>query len=412
MQFLDKAGVRNLKKYIDEQAGEVIIGTQTTTTGNWVGVSRLATASDLKSGYRFTYWLPYNGSGNATLTLTFQDNTTKTIDLYYSGSSRLTTHIGAGNKIDFVYLENANVAGTLYTGAWIDKGYYTTDTYTQLSYYESKYIYSANAPLYRYKLCGYRDGRIVPLVTTNQTSTTIVSKAPTTIGIDPGKGIVYYNTTANITNTSTPLGAQTINNERAISLATYTFNTDVPTYCDIYLKGTYVDGLFTLDTTSNTSWYVYAPSNSTSEAYNAVFTEGSYYIFVGPSYSTVNYFELKIENPLYIFEGGKLIPVAYKDYNTIINNNAYVTSAALNDLNDRLETVESSLEDYVTAEDYSVIEEVVRDNYTKQEADVKFATLDDINGLMSAIANALNASCAITESPGGNRTYTFTLNQG
>ena len=55
MQFLDKAGVRNLKKYIDEQAGEVIIGTQTTTTGNWVGVSRLATASDLKSGYRFTY---------------------------------------------------------------------------------------------------------------------------------------------------------------------------------------------------------------------------------------------------------------------------------------------------------------------------------------------------------------------
>lgn len=34
MQFLDKAGVRNLKKYIDEQAGETILGTQTAKTGS------------------------------------------------------------------------------------------------------------------------------------------------------------------------------------------------------------------------------------------------------------------------------------------------------------------------------------------------------------------------------------------
>ena len=108
--------------------GEFIIGTQTAATGTWTGVSSLATASDLTSGYRFTYWLPYAGSGNATLTLTFVDGTTKTFNLYSRGGSRLTTHFPAGSKIDFVYLEGISIAGsaTKYTGAWPDAYYDTT----------------------------------------------------------------------------------------------------------------------------------------------------------------------------------------------------------------------------------------------------------------------------------------------
>ena len=108
--------------------GELIMGTQTAATGSWTGVSRLATASDMISGYRFTYWLPYAGSGNATLTLTFEDNTTKTINLYVRGGIRLTTHFPAGSKIDFVYLESVSVAGstTKYTGAWPEAYYDTT----------------------------------------------------------------------------------------------------------------------------------------------------------------------------------------------------------------------------------------------------------------------------------------------
>ena len=108
--------------------GELILGTQTAATGSWTGVSSLATASDMTSGYRFTYWLPYAGSGNATLTLTFGDGTTKTFNLYLRGASRLTTHFPAGSKIDFVYLESVSVAGssTKYTGAWPDAYYDTT----------------------------------------------------------------------------------------------------------------------------------------------------------------------------------------------------------------------------------------------------------------------------------------------
>ena len=138
--------------------GETIVGTQTAATGTWTGVSTLATASDLISGYRFTYWLPYAGSGNATLRLTFQDGTTKDIVPYIYNNTRLTTHIGAGCSIDFVYLENANVNGTRYTGAWVCKNYEADSYDRNWSNYERRFIYSTATPLYRYKICGYNGG--------------------------------------------------------------------------------------------------------------------------------------------------------------------------------------------------------------------------------------------------------------
>lgn len=93
-----------------------------------------------------------------------------------------------------------------------------------------------------------------------------------------------------------------------------------------------------------------------------------------------------------------------------VDNNALVTSAALNDLNDRLIVVESiNPDDFVTTEEYSVSENVDRDNYTKQESDAKFATLDDIEKILTVLANALNATYSITQNANG-RSYTFTIN--
>lgn len=93
-----------------------------------------------------------------------------------------------------------------------------------------------------------------------------------------------------------------------------------------------------------------------------------------------------------------------------VEDNAYVTSAALNDLNDRLIVVESiNPDDFVTTEEYSVSENVDRDNYTKQESDAKFATLDDIEKILTVLANALNATYSITQNANG-RSYTFTIN--
>ena len=59
-----------------------------------------------------------------------------------------------------------------------------------------------------------------------------------------------------------------------------------------------------------------------------------------------------------------------------LDDNALVTSSALNDINDRLIIVESEAANHVTTEEYSVIESVVRDTYTKQEIDTMLADID------------------------------------
>ena len=300
--------------YEPSEIGEVIIGTQEAATGSWTGNSRLATATDFKSGYRFTYWLPYAGSGNATLTLTFKDGTTKAINLYYKGASRLTTHISAGNKIDFLYLENANVNGTQYTGAWIDPGYQDGNNYERLlSTYERRFIYSASAPLYRYKICGYNEGKLVPLTITNQASSSRIDKTPVSFGIDPKMGLVYYSTTTNVTSVSTVIAASVLYNELPTTNGTYNFNDSLPIYRDVFLKGEIrSDGLFYLDTTTHKSWYVFAPNRPSDGAYNSVFVEGCYYMYVGPTYSSANYMQFKYNNPVFQFLNGRLVPLDTK----------------------------------------------------------------------------------------------------
>lgn len=107
---------------------EFIIGTQTAATGSWTGVS---IDSELYDGKQISYWLPFNGSGNATLNLTLAGGTTTgAVNCYYGGTSRLTTHYGAGNIIRLVYRKNVNIGGTTYTGWWADANYVDGNTYT------------------------------------------------------------------------------------------------------------------------------------------------------------------------------------------------------------------------------------------------------------------------------------------
>ena len=100
---------------------EVIVGTQTASTGAWTGV---ASFSSLQDGQQIVYWLPYAGSGSATLNLTLANGTTTGAkNCYYSGATRLSTHYAAGNAIHLTYRVNANVNGTSYTGWWADANY-------------------------------------------------------------------------------------------------------------------------------------------------------------------------------------------------------------------------------------------------------------------------------------------------
>ena len=115
---------------------EVIVGTQTAATGAWTGV---ASFSSLQDGQQIVYWLPYAGSGNATLNLTLSNGTTTGAkNCYYSGATRITTHYAAGNAIHLTYRVNANVNGSYYTGWWADANYNTnSDTYDRIRFNNS-----------------------------------------------------------------------------------------------------------------------------------------------------------------------------------------------------------------------------------------------------------------------------------
>lgn len=132
---------------------EVVVGTQTAATGSWTGVAGF---SSLKDGQQIVYWLPYAGSGSASLNLTLSNGTkTGAIPCYYSGSTRITTHYPAGNAIHLTYRVNANVSGTNYTGWWADANW-NSDTTDRIKMYNS--IIAASAITTGYLIVGTSTG--------------------------------------------------------------------------------------------------------------------------------------------------------------------------------------------------------------------------------------------------------------
>jgi len=95
---------------------EFIVGTQTESTGAWTGVT---TDSELYDGKHIIYFLPFAGSGNATLNLTLNNGTkTGAKNCYYNSTSRLTTHFGAHSQIYLVYHKSLKIDDDNYEGWW------------------------------------------------------------------------------------------------------------------------------------------------------------------------------------------------------------------------------------------------------------------------------------------------------
>lgn len=109
-----------------------IIGTQTAATGSWTGV---APFSSLTDGQKITYWLPYAGSGNATLNLTLSTGSaTGAKNCYYGGTTRITTHYPAGSAVRLIYQSAAKVGSSTYEGWWADANYDSGNTYDRVRY--------------------------------------------------------------------------------------------------------------------------------------------------------------------------------------------------------------------------------------------------------------------------------------
>lgn len=125
-----------------------VIGTQTATTRFWTG--NCPELSSLSQGQHLTYFLPYasksetaqskgvtaeelvptetvtSASTNDWLKLTLADGTdTGWVPVYYQGTTRLTTHYGAGMTIQLVYREN--YSSSIPRGWWGPSQYYVNN---------------------------------------------------------------------------------------------------------------------------------------------------------------------------------------------------------------------------------------------------------------------------------------------
>lgn len=265
-------------------------GTQTAVTGAWTG--ELPEVDALYDGLTIDYWLPFAGSGNATLNLTLKGGTkTGAINCYYAETNRLTTHIGANNIIRLVY-QTVTISGTSYTGWWRPKDYYVNDVAYAIR--NGSPAYQANSAVYRYQLLFQVDeNKLTPL--NNVNNSTATNKAMLT-GVDflPFGRIYYFNSTTNIAANG---------NMNTALYSRYQFDLRYSLNCgqtltahrDLYLKCVkQSNGKFRIAT--DPCWTQTLPSTN----------DGYYYIRLGRTYSTYQMY-LDEEHPIYYHDGTGIV---------------------------------------------------------------------------------------------------------
>lgn len=283
-----------------QQGIYTVIGTQTAATGTWTGA--LHNVSALYDGLTIMYYLPYNGSGNATLNLTLDNGTTTgAVNCYYH-SSRLTTHYSQGSNIVMTYWSagSISVGGTATTdNRWIANANYAdgNDNAYQLRDYYNRFKAGANKVFPYTIIMQCSDGRWESIVTSSSTGT---SKARNTHGFRLGQIALMY---ANATYTeNATIGDATIYESYTSGLVDhrYSFNTandstnGTTAVKPVYLVGALnaTDGLFYLDTT----WWTQTLP---------VTADGKLYIYLGDAY---DYYRMsfRIHHPIYWYSNGKV----------------------------------------------------------------------------------------------------------
>lgn len=302
--------------------------------------------SEYYDGLTIVYKVPVAGNGSYGTVL--QINSLGYHPVLRAVNSMVSTRYAVDATVALVY--NSSISGAFYNnsasattvqGAWMVVNDIDNDTTASRGYNDYYLRAYAGSALYRYKLCMLgENNRMYPIVTTDQSSTTQVTKAVQTANLKPHK-IWLYNATTTVSAGSV-IGAQTLYPAMYLAGSGYSFNTNVPTYRMIYLCGTYdkATDLFKLDNSTTSSYFVYVPTNASSINLASYFSSGKYYILVGASYSTANYFSLFDNNPMYYFDGTNLIPVSTKIANDVAadiptntsdltNDSGFITSARL-----------------------------------------------------------------------------------
>ena len=169
---------------------EYIRGTWTAASGTWTGVTK---DSELYDGKQIILYMPFNGSGNATLNLTLAGGgTTGAKDVYFEGTTRFTTHKGQNSHLHLIYHKAMTLSnGNTYEGWWYMMN---RDTNDYFGVYNINGTYKTKTALYRYQvLLTIDEEYLLPINAVNNSTAT--NKTLTTEAFDPFGQIFYYNST-------------------------------------------------------------------------------------------------------------------------------------------------------------------------------------------------------------------------
>lgn len=266
-------------------------GTQTASTGSWTG--NLPDVAELYNGLTIDYWLPFAGSGNATLNLTLKDNvTTGAVNCYYSGTSRLTTHIGANNIIRLTY-QTVTISGTEYTGWWATKAYLDGNDRACYLYHHGAWV--ANSVIYRYQLLFQMDENTLTPLNNDNNVTGTTKTMLTNVEFDPFGAILYWESTSTI-NAGASISSTTPKYSAPFDLR-YTFNcgTTLTAHKPFYLKVS-MQSNGKVKIASTTPWVQTLPTTA----------DGYYYIYLGRTYSTYQ-IGMAPDHPVYFHDGTKIV---------------------------------------------------------------------------------------------------------
>ena len=244
---------------------EYIVGTQTSSTGSWTGVSEKIT--NLRTGTVIYYKLPYAGNGNATLNLTLADgSTTGAKEVWFWNGQRLTTHYGVNSVIGLIY--NGTQWWVINPSNNNNNYYLTNGTYILTG----EYINSTSLIG-----CKKSDGKYYKLA----------SLAGEVLDISHpvylASGNINSGTNSNAVNLVHPW----------INIASTKSGFTGTAYQDVYIEGTgYNDGGFTLS----------------SNIVTQILTSGRYYMLVGRAYNTTGMSVNLTTQEVFYYNGSELIP--------------------------------------------------------------------------------------------------------
>ena len=247
-------------------------------------------------------WDDTNSNSNVFLKLTLKDNnTTDWIPCYYAGTTRLTTHYGAGLPLILTYRENVFSGATATSAGYtIMRAFYAVPQYNTDRYYDlySDSIIAGLNGVKRYTLCMQDENGRWTSIVNEANKTGLSDKTCYTGGLRLSK-IVYHSAgsdyasganTGNIWQTYLFDGRYSFN-----GISSAAASTTLELRKSIYLVGTIdsSNGLFYLNTAK---WWTQD---------EPVSNDGYVYILIGSTYGSYYQMFLAAHNPVYAYKNGR-----------------------------------------------------------------------------------------------------------